>query len=128
MANNIFEQFDEGYSRQSIKDDSKTKIIIRFGFVLLTTNMETNKIKEQFHYFNIQADIDSVYGNWAVSTDGDVVNCLYPYTILAIHFKDTDWMEKMKTKVWFKPECEEALSQALARAKEIIKQKCRETL
>jgi len=60
-------------------------------------------------------------GNWAVSTDGDVVNCLYPYAILAIHFKDTDWMEKMKTKVWFKPECEEALSQALARANEIIK-------
>jgi hypothetical protein len=83
--------------------------------------METNKIKEQFHYFNISADIDSVYGNWAVSTEGDVVNCLYPYAILAIHFKDADWMEKMKTKVWFKPECEETLSQALARAKEILK-------
>lgn len=83
--------------------------------------METNKINEQFHYFNIQADIDSVYGNWAVSTNGDVVNCLYPYAILAIHFKDTDWMEKMKAKVWFKPECEEALSQALVRAKEILR-------
>lgn len=84
-------------------------------------NMETIKIKEQFHYFNIHADVDSVYGNWAVSTDGDVVNCLYPYAILAIHFKDADWMEKMKTKVWFKPECEEALCNALERAKEILK-------
>lgn len=83
--------------------------------------METNKIKEQFHYFNIPAEIDSVYGNWAVSTVGDVVNCLYPYAILAIHFKDADWMEKMKAKVWFKPECEEALSKALIRAREIIK-------
>ena len=61
--------------------------------------MNHDKILEQFHYFNIHADIDSVYGNWAVSTDGDVVNCLYPYAILAIHFKDTDWKEKMKTKV-----------------------------
>ena len=84
-------------------------------------DMETKKVIEQFHYFNIQADVDSVYGNWAVSVDGDVVNCLYPYVILAIHFKDADWMEKMKTKVWFKPECEEALSQALKRAKEIVK-------
>lgn len=84
-------------------------------------DMETNKIKEQFHYFNIQAGVDSVYWNWAVSTDGDVVNCLYPYAILAIHFNDTDWMEKMKTKVWFKPECEESLSKALERAKDIIK-------
>lgn len=90
--------------------------------------MNENKIREQFHYFNILADIDSVYGNWAVSTDGDVVNSVYPYAILAIHFKDTDWLEKMKTKVWFRPECEEFLGKALNRAKEIIKQKCRETL
>ena len=82
--------------------------------------MNPEKILEQFHYFNIQADIDSVYGNWAVSTDGDVVNCLYPYAILAIHLKDTDWMEKMKSKVWFKPECEEYLINALERAKELI--------
>ncbi len=83
--------------------------------------MMRDKIKEQFHYFNIQADVDSVYGNWAVSTYGDVVNCLYPYAILAIHFKETDWIEKMKTKVWFKPECEGTLGQALVRAKEILK-------
>ena len=83
--------------------------------------MNENKIKEQFHYFNIRCEVDSVYGNWAVSMDGDVVNCLYPYAILAIHFEDADWMEKMKTKVWFKPECEDALQQALKRANEIIK-------
>ena len=82
--------------------------------------MNQDKILEQFHYFNIQADIDSAYDNWAVSTDGDVVNCLYPYAILSIHFKDIDWMEKMKTKVWFKPECEEALCHALERANEIL--------
>lgn len=83
--------------------------------------MNQDKILEQFHYYNIQADIDSAYGNWAVSTDGDVVNCLFPYVILAIHFKDTDWMAKMKTKIWFKPECEEYLSNALNRAKELVK-------
>lgn len=85
--------------------------------------MDTEKVLEQFHYFNIQSAVDSVYGNWAVSTDGDVVNCVYPYAILAIHFKETDWIVKMKTKVWFKPECENALEQALKRAREIITQK-----
>lgn len=85
--------------------------------------MNKDKILEQFHYFNIHADIDSVYGNWAVSSDGDVVNCLYPYAILAIHFNDADWMEKMKTKVWFRPECEMFLSEALKRAKFIIEKK-----
>ena len=83
--------------------------------------MTNDKIIEQFHYFNIQAEVDSVFGNWAVSTDGDVVNCLFPYAILAIHFKDVDWLGKMKEKVWFRPECEDALNMALQRAKEIIK-------
>ena len=79
-----------------------------------------DKLLEQFHYYNIHANIDSVYGNWAVSTDGDVVNCLYPYAILAIHFKDANWREKMKTKVWFQYECEESLVKALNRAKYVI--------
>ena len=82
--------------------------------------MNKEKIIEQFHYFNIKADIDSVFGNWAVSKEGDIVNSVYPYAILAIHFKDTDWVEKMKSKVWFQPECEDALKMALNRAKVII--------
>ena len=78
------------------------------------------KVIEQFHYFNIQADIDSIYGNWAVSTDGDVVNSVYPYAILAIHFKEANWLEIMRMKSWFRPECEKELSKALRRAQEII--------
>lgn len=89
--------------------------------ILKVIDMDTNKVLEQFHYFNINTDIDSVFGNWAVSIDGDVVNWLYPYAILAIHFKDADWMEKTKTKIWFKPECEDSLRKALNRAEEIIK-------
>ena len=82
--------------------------------------MNTEKILDQLHYFNIHADIDSVYGNWAVSKNGDVVNSVFPYAILAIHFNNVDWLEKMRTKVWFRPECEEDLRNALNRAKEII--------
>lgn len=83
--------------------------------------MNREKIVEQFHYFNIHACVDSVFGNWAVSVDGDVVNCLYPYVILAFHLKDTDWIGIMRTKAWFKPECEEPFRKALERAKELIK-------
>lgn len=84
--------------------------------------MDNSKILEQFHYFNINSEINSVYGKWDVFKDGDVVNYLYPYAILAIHLKGTDWLGKMKHKVWFKPECENSLSAALNRAKEIIKE------
>lgn len=52
--------------------------------------MSQEKILEQSHYFNIQANIDSVYGNWAVSTNGNVVKCLFPYAILVYFFKKTN--------------------------------------
>lgn len=74
---------------------------------------------EQFHYFNITCGIDSVYDNWAVSESGDVVNCVYPYAILSIHLQDTDWLEKTKSKVWFRAEFETSLKCALQRASQI---------
>ena len=80
---------------------------------------DRNKVKEIFHYFNIDGEIDSVYGNWAVSSRGDIVNYLYPFSIFAFHLKDDNWIEKMKQKVWFKPECEDSLKHALDRAKDI---------
>lgn len=83
----------------------------------MVINMENNKVLEQFHYFNIHAEIDSVYGNWAVSKEGDVVNSVYPYAVLSIHINDVDWMARIRTKVWFRPECEENLKKALKRAK-----------
>ena len=88
----------------------------------MTKMTDNSKIKEIFHYFNLKSDIDSVFGNWAVSSEGDVVNYVFPYAILSIHFDDTDWMEKMKKKVWFKEECEANLQEALIRAKEILSQ------
>ena len=81
--------------------------------------MNTEKILEQFHYFNINSEIDSVYGNWAVSADGDVVNFLYSYAILSIHINDCDWVEKMQGKVWFKPEYEDNLRRAIIKARQL---------
>ncbi len=74
------------------------------------------KIEEILHYFNIESEIDSVYGNWVVAKNGDVVNYLYPFAILAIHLHDAEWIETMKDKVWFRQECENNLRKALDRA------------
>ena len=79
-----------------------------------------DKVLELFHYFNIQAEVDSVYGNWAVSKNGDVINILYPYAIFPIHLNDCDWVETLKRKVWFEPECEVHLQQAINRAQIIL--------
>lgn len=79
--------------------------------------MTHDKVLEQFHYFNILAKKDSVYGNWAVSSDGDVVNSIYPYAIMGIHLMDTNWMHEIREKFWFRPECEEHMMMALKKAK-----------
>lgn len=83
--------------------------------------MKMEKVLEQFHYFNIQEDVDSIFGDWAVSSNGDVVNTLYPYAIFAIHFDDADWIAEVKKKVWFEAEFENTLGRALKRAHEILK-------
>lgn len=78
------------------------------------------KIEEQFHYFNITCGIDSVFGNWAVSREGDVLNYLYPYVIMKMHIYETDWIEALRSKIWFKDECVESLEKAIERAKAIL--------
>lgn len=55
-----------------------------------------------------------------MSSDGDVVNSVYPYAIMGIHLMDTNWMQEIREKVWFRPECEEHLMMALKRVKKII--------
>ncbi len=82
-------------------------------------DIKEQKALEQLHYFNISSEVDSVWGNWAVSKDGDVVNILFPYAILSIHLHDRDWMEHLQQKVWFKDICKQDLEKALKRAKEI---------
>ncbi len=82
----------------------------------------SDKILEQLHYFNINSEIDSVFDNWVVTKKGDVVNTVFPYAIFSIHFYEENWIEKLRTKIWFNPECEKSLSHALNRANEILKE------
>lgn len=85
--------------------------------------MGEEKIREQLHYFNIHSEIDSVYGNWVVTKNGDVVNHVYPYAIMSIHLYDIEWLSHLEEKVWFKSSCKENLREALERAKTLSPQK-----
>lgn len=84
---------------------------------------DRSKAEEILHYFNINSEIDSLYGNWAVAKNGDVVNYLYPYAILAIHLDDNNWMETISKKVWLKEECKKDLRKAIERAYRIVNNK-----
>ena len=80
---------------------------------------EISKVKEMFHYFNIESEVDSIYGNWAVSEQGDVLNYLYSYVVFSIHLYDDDWYSEVKSKSWFKDDCMDDFNKAYERAKNI---------
>ncbi len=88
------------------------------------TDIKEQKAEEQLHYYNIKSGVDSVWGNWVVSKDGDVVNELFPYAIPYVHLFDKDWMEHLQQKVWFKDICKDDLANALKRAKDIRGELC----
>ena len=81
---------------------------------------EINKIKEQFHYFNINTEVDSIYGEWAVSSKGDVVNSLYPFVIFSFKLHDCDWIQVIRERIWFEQESEQNFLKAMERADKII--------
>ena len=60
-----------------------------------------DKILEQLHYFNIQSKVDSVYGDWVVTEDGDLVNFVYPFAILHVNIEECDWLIEIKRKSWY---------------------------
>lgn len=81
--------------------------------------MFSNKISEQFHYFNIKSELDSVFGNWAVSKNGDVVNYYYPYAIFSIYLNNYDMINSIVQRLWNKRENEDDLTKALERARSL---------
>ena len=78
------------------------------------------RVHRNVYIRNSKGNIDSVYGNWAVSGNGDVVNCLYPYIIASVHIFDCDWINAFHAKAWSKSSNEKDLASALLRAKEIL--------
>lgn len=80
---------------------------------------DLSKIDELFHYFNVRSEVDSVYGHWAVSKNGDVVNYVYPYIIMSIHLDEENWLDVLRSKIWFREECTQDIKMAIERAKEI---------
>lgn len=79
-----------------------------------------NKILEQLHYFNLKSSADSVFGDWVVTKDGDVVNYVYPYAIFASMVMEQDWLLDIKSKVWYNKDTFSDIDNALKRAKEIL--------
>ena len=88
-----------------------------------------DQIKEAFEGYEVKSEVDSVYGDWVVSNDADVINAAKHYPIYTPQVKAegvNDWLDHMREKTWFDNVEESNFIDAYNRAKEIINQQSAE--
>ncbi len=85
------------------------------------------KYKEKLDYKGITSGLYGVVGNWFISNDGDLLyycenddsnNAFYP--IYLYQHNEQDWINHLKTKVWFSGSIQDDFEIAFS----IAKQRC----
>ena len=82
-----------------------------------------DEIKNVFDYYEVKSEVDSEYGDWVVSNDGDVINVEKKYPIYTSQVENgslNSWLEHMREKSWFDVHEDVDFQKAYKRAKEII--------
>jgi hypothetical protein len=82
-----------------------------------------DKIKETFDSYEVKSSVDSVFGDWVVSKDADVINVEKKYPIYAAQVENSSldsWMSHMSEKTWFDFQENADFQNAFERAKEIL--------
>lgn len=66
--------------------------------------MVTRKqIEDVFDYYEVDSGIKNVYGDWAVSNGGDIVNISTKYPIYTPQLAQgkESWLSHLREKTWF---------------------------
>jgi hypothetical protein len=61
------------------------------------------KVKDVLDYYGVESGVHSIFGNWVISNDGDIVNVkhmypIYSYTLVEV---DVNFRFNLKSKDWF---------------------------
>lgn len=83
------------------------------------------QIRDAFDYYEVRSEVDSVYGDWVVSKDADVINVSKKYPIYTEQVKAEgldEWLDHMREKTWFDSKEDNDFQEAYSRAKEILGQ------
>ena len=78
------------------------------------------KVKDVLNYYGVDSGVRSIYGNWVVSNDGDLVNIIHMYPIYsyALSRVDVGFRFNLMSKDWF--DIEESIMFDLAYKKAIV--------
>ena len=86
----------------------------------MATNNET---KKAFEYYKVSCGVDSIFGNWVVCQEADVINIEHKYPIFTtqvISESIDSRLEQMRDRIWFTSLEEEDFKLAYLRAEDII--------
>lgn len=82
------------------------------------------KIANVLDYYDVKAKVESVFGDWVVTSNGDIINVEFMYPIYSYQLKDDgfeDWNEHLQEKTWYDACTEKNFKQAYALALAISK-------
>lgn len=80
-------------------------------------------ISKVFEYYEVPSEVDSIFGDWAVSKGGDVINIENRYPIYTKQVESTgidEWVEHLAEKTWFNTNVENDFRNSYERAEEIL--------
>ena len=63
--------------------------------------MELEEIKKVLESYDVKSDIDSIFQDWVVTTDGDLINVKDRCPIYSYEVNRNDWLVHLKEKKWF---------------------------
>lgn len=67
--------------------------------------MEHGEIISALRSYEINSDVDSIFGDWVVTTDGDLINIPRNYAIFSRDVNHDHWYLHLRgSKKWFEPD------------------------
>lgn len=70
--------------------------------------------------YDVRSDVIGHYGNWVVTSDGDIINYEYAYPIYSYQVNDNEWLAQLRTKTWFNKKIETCFLEAFEAACSVL--------
>lgn len=61
------------------------------------------KINDVLDYYEVKSGVNTVFGNWVVSNEGDIINVEFTYPIYSaqLNYGYERWHEHLEEKTWY---------------------------
>lgn len=71
--------------------------------------------------YNVQSNVEELFGEWVVTYDGDLISIKNSYPIYSYQIDDDTWLIHLEDKTWFDEVCKNDFIKAFKKACEILK-------